>query len=59
VSDTGLDELLAFQRRLVFGVLPEIAEFDGPGDPFGENNVELARESLDLVFEPLDRKSVV
>ncbi len=53
-GDARVDVGLPLLRRLVLGVLAQVAELARTLDLLGELHVQLALERVDLVFESLD-----
>ena len=54
-GDAGVDVGLAFFRRLVLGVLAQVAELARALNLFGELLVQLALEGVQLVFKSLEK----
>ncbi len=54
MADASLDEALAFLRRVVLGVLAEIAELARALDLLRQLRLQLALELMNLVFELLE-----
>ena len=53
LAQTSLDELLALERRLVFGVLPQITQLDSLGDRLGQQDIQFVAELIDLAAQLL------
>ena len=58
-ADARFDEPLPLLRRLVFGVLAQVAELARALDFLRQLELQLAVERLDLVFELLDQPSFI
>ena len=48
LSQPRLHELLPLERRLVLGVLPQVAQLDGLGDRLRQQDIQLMAELVDL-----------
>ena len=53
LAQPRLDELLALEGRLVFGVLPQVTQLDRLGDGLGKEDVEFMAELVDFAAQLL------
>ena len=51
LAQPRLHELLALERGLVFGVLPQVAQLHRLGDGLGKKDVEFVAELIDLTAQ--------
>ena len=53
LAQPGLDELLPLERRLVLGVLPQVAQLHRLGDRLRNQHVEFMAELVDFAAQLL------
>src|SRR3954447_8371085 len=51
LAEPGLDELLPLERRLILGILPQVAQLDRLGNGLGQKDVQFVAELIDLTAQ--------